>query len=295
MHKVLTAWPAPAKINLFLHVTGRRADGYHLLQTAFQFLDLCDELDFESRADGIICRRSELPGVPADEDICVKAARLLQETAGVSAGVDMRIRKRIPMGGGLGGGSSNAATTLWALNRLWSAGLNVEQLASLGLQLGADVPVFVRGHAAWAEGVGEILEPVELPEPWYLLIAPPVHVSTAAVFSAPDLTRNCPPLKIRDLLAGAGENVCEPVVRALFPDVARALDWLAQYAPSRMTGTGACVFGRFDTKAAAEEVLKQFHDEMPAPWRAFVTGGLNRSPLLGFIQPGEQDHPGHLN
>lgn len=284
MHKVLTAWPAPAKINLFLHVTGRRADGYHLLQTVFQFLDLCDALDFEWRSDGRIRRRTEVPGVPEAQDICVQAARLLRETTGVTAGVDMHIHKRIPMGGGLGGGSSNAATTLWALNRLWNTGLNVDQLASLGLQLGADVPVFVRGRAAWAEGVGEILEPVELPQPWYLLIAPPVHVATAAVFSAPDLTRNCPPLKIRDLPDGVGANVCEPVVRALFPDVARALDWLAQYTPSCMSGTGACVFGRFDTKTAAENVLNQFHDDMPSSWRAYVTRGLNRSPLLAQVE-----------
>lgn len=284
MYKVLTAWPAPAKINLFLHITGRRADGYHLLQTVFQFLDLCDELDFERRGDGRIRRCTEVPGVPEAQDICVKAARLLRETTGVTDGVDLHIHKRIPMGGGLGGGSSNAATTLWALNRLWDTGLNVDQLASLGLQLGADVPVFVGGRAAWAEGVGEILEPVELPQPWYLLIAPPVHVATAAVFSAPDLTRNCPPLKIRDLPDGAGGNVCEPVVRALFPDVARALDWLAQYAPSRMSGTGACVFGRFDTKKAAENALKQFHDDMPSSWRAYVTRGLNRSPLLTQVE-----------
>lgn len=284
MHKALTAWPAPAKINLFLHITGRRADGYHLLQTVFQFLDLCDELDFERRADGRIRRCTEVPGVPEAQDICVKAASLLRETTGVTTGVDLHIHKRIPMGGGLGGGSSNAATTLWALNRLWGTGLNVDQLASLGLQLGADVPVFVRGRAAWAEGVGEVLDPVELPQPWYLLIAPPVHVATAAVFSAPDLTRNCPPLKIRDLPDGAGGNVCEPVVRALFPEVARALDWLAQYTPSRMSGTGACVFGRFDTKTSAENALKQFHDDMPSSWRAYVARGLNRSPLLAQVE-----------
>jgi 4-diphosphocytidyl-2-C-methyl-D-erythritol kinase len=283
MHKVLTAWPAPAKINLFLHITGRRADGYHLLQTVFQFLDLCDSLDFERRNDGRIRRPTDVPGVPEAQDICVKAAHLLKETTGVTAGVDLHIHKRIPMGGGLGGGSSNAATTLGALNRLWNTGLSVDQLASLGLQLGADVPVFVHGRAAWAEGIGEILEPVELPQPWYLLIAPPVQVATAAVFGAPDLTRNCPPLKIRDLPNGAG-NVCEPVVRTLFPEVARALDWLAQYTPSRMSGTGACVFGRFDTETAAENALKQFHDDMPASWRAYVTRGLNRSPLLARVE-----------
>lgn len=285
MNKALTtAWPAPAKINLFLHITGRRADGYHLLQTAFQFLDICDELDFEPRADGRIRRCTDLPGVPEAQDICVRTARLLKETTGVGAGVDLYIHKRIPMGGGLGGGSSNAATTLWALNRLWNTGLSIDQLASLGLQLGADVPVFVRGHAAWAEGVGEILEPLEWPEPWYLLIAPPVHVSTAAVFSVPDLTRNCPPIKIRDLLAGAGKNVCEPVVRVLFPEVARALDWLAEYTPPRMTGTGACIFGRFETKTAAEDVLQHFHQAMPAAWQAFVAKGLNRSPLLALVE-----------
>jgi 4-diphosphocytidyl-2-C-methyl-D-erythritol kinase len=280
---VSSSWPSPAKINLFLHITGRRDDGYHLLQTAFQFLDFCDELTFEPRFDGEIRRATEVDGVPEQDDICIKAARLLRQTVGIDAGVNIGIDKRIPVGGGLGGGSSNGATTLRALNVLWNIQMDVDALAILGLQLGADVPVFVRGHAAWAEGIGEILEPVELPEPWYLVIAPPVQVSTARVFNTPDLTRNSRPLKIRDLLAGAGGNDCEPVVRKLFPEVAHALDWLGAYTQSRMTGTGACVFGRFASQAEAEQALADFHNVMPDNWRAFVAKGLNRSPLLTRI------------
>lgn len=271
-----TPWPAPAKLNLFLHVTGRRADGFHLLQTVFQFLDYGDALCFTVRDDGVVRRINELPGVAADADLAVRAARLLQAETGCALGVDMAVEKVLPMGGGLGGGSSDAATTLVALNALWRLGLDEERLAALGLSLGADVPVFVRGRAAWAEGVGERLEPVDLPEPWYLVLVPPVGVATAAVFGAPELTRDCPPITIRDFLAGRGGNVCEPVVRARFPAVAEALDWLDRFAPARMTGTGCCVFAAFADEEGAREVVAR----LPAGWRGFVARGRNRSPLL---------------
>jgi 4-diphosphocytidyl-2-C-methyl-D-erythritol kinase len=275
-------WPAPAKLNLFLHITGRREDGFHLLQTVFQFLDYGDELYFTLRDDGVVSRVSDLPGVAAESDLVVRAARLLQAETGCPRGVDIRVEKRLPMGGGLGGGSSDAATTLVALNALWRLGLPEERLAALGLGLGADVPVFVRGRAAWAEGVGERLEPVDLPEPWYLVLVPPVGVATAAVFGAPELTRDCPAITIRDFLAGMGENVCEPVVRRRFPAVAEALDWLAGYAPSRMTGTGCCVFAAFADESEARGVLAQ----LPAGWSGFVARGRNRSPLLERLERG---------
>lgn len=279
MHSAVN-WPAPAKINLFLHITGRRPDGYHLLQTAFQFLDFCDQLRFIPRDDALIHRRNQVDSVPEQQDLCVKAAKLLQRTANVERGVDIEIDKQIPMGGGLGGGSSNAATTLWALNQLWGVDLGVERLAELSLQLGADVPVFVRGVAAWAEGVGEKLAPIELAEPWYLLIVPCVHVSTAEIFSAAELTRNCAPITIRDLAAGKVGNVCEAVVCSRYPQVAQALAWMSVRAPARMTGTGACVFGRFDSQTLAQQALQELRENRSLDWRAFVARGLNRSPLL---------------
>jgi 4-diphosphocytidyl-2-C-methyl-D-erythritol kinase len=200
-------WPAPAKLNLFLHITGRRADGYHELQTVFQFLDFCDSLQVEVTRDSRLRRVTAVAGLDEKNDICLRAARLLQTAAGAARGADIHLHKKIPMGGGLGGGSSDAATTLLALNRLWGIDFDIERLAELGLQLGADVPVFIHGRAAWAEGVGERLQPVELPEPWYLVIAPAVQVSTAEIFQAPDLTRDCPPITIRHFLAGTGLNV----------------------------------------------------------------------------------------
>jgi 4-diphosphocytidyl-2-C-methyl-D-erythritol kinase len=268
-------WPAPAKLNLFLHITGRRADGYHLLQSVFQFLDFGDEIYLDVREDGAIHRLNELPGVAPEQDLVVRAARLLQQQSGCRLGADIRVDKRLPMGGGLGGGSSDAATVLVALNRLWGVNLPVSQLAQLGLQLGADVPVFVHGHAAWAEGVGEILEPVELPEPWYLVIIPPVEVSTAKIFSDPQLTRDCQAIKIRAFLAGDGENVCQPVASRHYPEIAQALAWLGNFAQAKMTGTGSCIFAAFDTRSQAEALYQQ----LPVDWRGFVAKGSNRSAL----------------
>lgn len=278
--------PAPAKLNLFLHVVGRRPDGYHLLQTVFQFIDLCDWLDFEPRGDRRIVRIDPIPGLDPERDITVRAARLLQARTGVSAGVAIRIDKRIPLGGGLGGGSSNAATTLWALNRLWGLGLGVDVLAGFGLELGADVPVFVRGQAAWAEGVGERLTPIALDESWYTVVVPPVAVATAAIFGMPDLTRDCELLTIDRFLSGdQGLNVCEPVVCARYPEVAEALDWLRRHVPEktgntvRMSGTGSCVFARCKRRDEAETLLAG----LPSGWRGFVARGLNSSPLMARI------------
>ncbi|MBM4227647.1 MAG: 4-(cytidine 5'-diphospho)-2-C-methyl-D-erythritol kinase [Gammaproteobacteria bacterium] len=271
-----TPWPAPAKINLFLHVVGRRPDGYHLLQTVFQFLDHGDDIHVQARADGVIRRLNDLPGVPAESDLVVRAARLLQERTGATAGADIEVHKRLPMGGGLGGGSSNAATVLVALNHLWGTGLDVDALAALGLALGADVPVFVRGQAAWAEGVGEHLTPLTLPEPVYLVIHPGCEVPTAAVFQDPELTRDTPVITIQRLSLDACHNDCEPVTRRRFPVVAGALDWLAVHAPARMSGTGACIFAPFTSRAAAEAVGRQ----VPPAWRWFVAAGRNRSSLL---------------
>lgn len=268
-------WPAPAKLNLFLHITGQRADGYHQLQTVFQFLDVADELRFTLRDDGRIHRVTELADVPESQDLVVRAARLLQAECACRLGVDIRLRKVLPMGGGLGGGSSDAATTLVALNHLWRCGLDRASLAALGLQLGADVPVFVHGHAAWAEGVGEILTPLELPEPWYVVLAPEAHVSTAALFADPQLTRDARPIRIRDFLAGAGSNAFEPLVKKQYPEVAAAMAWLGRFSQAHLTGTGACVFAAFDSRSAAQSVA----DKALGRWTAMVAAGRNRSPL----------------
>jgi len=270
------AWPAPAKLNLFLHVTGQRPDGYHNLQTVFQFLSVCDWISFEVRTDGKVQRRSVLAGVDPDQDLVVKAARLLQEETSASLGVDITVEKQLPMGAGLGGGSSNAATTLVALNRLWGLGLPSTALAELGVKLGADVPIFVHGQASWAEGVGERLTPLFLDEPWYLVVWPDCPISTAELFADQQLTRNTPPLKIADFLSGQGRNDFEPVVKARYPQVAAALDWLAQRGEARLTGTGSCVFAPFRTETEARMHLAA----LPAPWQGYVARGLNRSPLL---------------
>jgi 4-diphosphocytidyl-2-C-methyl-D-erythritol kinase len=279
-----SVWPAPAKLNLFLHITGRRSDGYHLLQTVFQFLDLSDALRVTPRRDGVVRYLTPLPGLAAESDLVVRAARLLQEETATGFGADLELEKRLPVGGGLGGGSSDAATTLVALNQLWGTGLTAAELASLGLRLGADVPVFVHGHAAWAEGVGDRLTVVALPEPWYVVVVPPCAVATAEVFAAPELTRDCRPLTIESFISGQVDttNVCEPVVCRRYPAVAEALVWLTRYGVARMTGTGACVFAAFKARGAAERVLNQ----LPRGWRGFVARGMNRSPLLARLDAG---------
>ena len=270
------SWPAPAKLNLFLHIVGRRPDGYHLLQTAFQFIDICDFIDFTIRPDGKLSLGTSYSGINPDDDLVLRSARLLQQETGCVSGADINVTKRIPMGGGLGGGSSDAATTLVALNQYWSLGLTTAQLAELGIGLGADVPVFVYGHAAWAEGIGEKLSPIEPEESWYLVIYPGCHVPTVDVFNAGDLTRNTPAITIRDFLESGGHNDCEAVVRHLFPAVAEALDWLQQYADARMTGSGSSVFASFASGSEAAAVF----DILPPVWQGFVARGLNHSPLL---------------
>ena len=282
MTAIRAAWPAPAKINLFLHVVGRREDGYHLLQTHFQFLDHGDAIHLSVRRDGLVRRTSALEGVPQERDLVVRAARALQQATGTSLGVDIEVVKRLPMGGGLGGGSSNAATVLRVLDVLWNTRLGVDRLAMLGLALGADVPVFVRGEAAWAEGVGEHLTPLAAEEPWTLVVHPGCSVPTAAVFKHPDLTRNTPALKIATLPLTALHNDCEPITRRLFPVVGEALDWLGMHAPSRMSGTGACVFASFASEAAARETARL----VPAGWQWFVARRRNRSPLLDRLEQG---------
>jgi len=272
-------WPAPAKLNLFLHILRRRPDGYHDLQTCFQFVDLCDEITIEVRADGAISRSLGAPGVAAEEDLCVRAARALKGAFGVALGADIRVVKRIPMGAGLGGGSSDAATCLVALNRLWNLNRPTAELASLGLSLGADVPVFVYGRVAWAEGVGERLTPLYPPlapaEPNYLIIKPNVFVSTRDIFQDPELTRNSPPITIHDFLASGGRNDCLDVVRRRYPEVARAIDWLSPYGAARLTGTGACVF-----LACESERSRKILSGLPPGFEGFSARGLNDSPLL---------------
>ena len=268
-------WPAPAKLNLFLHITGRRADGYHELQTLFQLIDLCDDIGITVRVDGRIERTAGPADVPPETDLVVRAAQALKAATGTSLGASLRVKKRIPMGGGLGGGSSDAATTLLALNHLWGCGLPLARLAEIGLALGSDVPVFVYGSSAWAEGRGEALEPVQLPERWFVVIHPRVHVATAQVFQAPELTRNSPRITMRAVFLTGGRNDCESVVRTRFPEVADALDWLARFAPARLTGTGACLFADFASATDAERVAAQ----VPDRWTSFVARGLNTSPV----------------
>ncbi|MCP1628272.1 4-diphosphocytidyl-2-C-methyl-D-erythritol kinase [Citrobacter amalonaticus] len=278
---MMTQWPSPAKLNLFLYITGRRADGYHTLQTLFQFLDYGDTLSLEPRRDGEIHLLTPVDGVAHEDNLIVRAARLLMKTAAergrlpAGSGADIRIEKRLPMGGGLGGGSSNAATALVALNHLWQCGLSLDELAALGLTLGADVPVFVRGHAAFAEGVGEILTPVEPAEKWYLVVHPGVSIPTPMIFNDPDLPRNTPKRSIETLLKCEFSNDCEVIARKRFREVDAALSWLLEYAPSRLTGTGACVFAEFDTESRARQVLEQ----APEWLNAFVAKGVNLSPL----------------
>lgn len=275
-------WPAPAKLNLFLHVLGRRPDGYHELQTAFQFVDLCDEISFDVRNHSRIVRVEGPAEVPEWDDLTVRAAQRLQkeQQTGRPLGVGIHVRKRIPLGSGLGGGSSDAATTLVALNALWGLGLSIDRLAFLGRDLGADVPVFVRGQAAWAEGVGDEITPLDLPELTYVLIYPGVVVSTAEIFQAPELTRNSAAITIRAFLESDGRNDCEQVVRARYPEVAAALEWLGQFAPARLTGTGSCVYAAMGNFERAQMLL----DQVPAGWQGFLVQGRNRSPLLERLE-----------
>ena len=271
----MNAWPAPAKLNLFLHMVGRRADGYHLLQTVFIFLDHGDSLDFALREDGVVVLENPLPGVPPEHDLTVRAARLLQEAAGVRQGATIRLEKRLPMGGGLGGGSSDAATTLVALNHLWQAGLSRPELERLALRLGADVPIFVHGHAAFAEGVGERFTDVVVPEAWYLVLVPPVGVPTAQIFAAADLCRDTPAIKAEVWRPGTGHNDMEPVAVRLYPVVGEYLDMLRPYGMPRMSGSGACVFAAFPDAASANAAQQG----LPAGVRSFVARGLTRHPL----------------
>lgn len=274
--------PAPAKLNLFLHVAGRRADGYHLLQTLFRFIDLHDTLNFTLREDGAVRRSNAVEGVAEDADLCVRAARLLQSETGCALGVDVAVEKRIPMGGGLGGGSSDAATTLIALNRLWSLGLSRKSLMQLGLRLGADVPVFIFGENAFAEGVGEQLQAYPLPEAWYVVLFPPVHVPTAQIFVHPELTRDTLSITMRALLSGQKlqlHNDLQSVVCGLYPEVARHLAWLGSFGEAMMTGSGACVFAGFSGRSQAEAVLRQ----LPHDMRGVVAQGLAKHPLFDWM------------
>lgn len=275
MINVSKSWPAPAKINRFLHITGRRADGYHRLQTAFQWIEPIDELTFTLNETPAVMRTGGLQNLPQTEDLVVRAAERLRAVAGVQQGVTIHIEKRIPVGGGLGGGSSNAATTLVALNHLWRCGLSSEALMQLALPLGADVPVFVGGAAAWAEGVGEILTPVTLDRPWLLMVNPGVSVSTAAVFNDSKLTRNTAELTIRAVGDEGMRNDCEPVARRLYPQVAAALDELNQLGPARLTGTGGCLFAEFPSQKAAKAAQRKISKDLDS----WVCRASNRSPL----------------
>jgi 4-diphosphocytidyl-2-C-methyl-D-erythritol kinase len=276
-------WPAPAKLNLMLHIIGRRADGYHDLQTVFQFLDYGDGLRFKLRTDGEIRRLSGNEKIAPAQDLVLRAATLLQHYSGCTQGVEIEIDKCIPMGGGLGGGSSDAATVLHALNRLWELKLSTQQLADLGLQLGADVPVFVHGFAAFAEGVGEQLTAVELEQPWYLVITPPVSVATAEIFADPELTRDSPPIKLCDLFVSSWGNVCTPVAVAKYPEIQQALDWLSAHASARMSGSGASVFAQFNSQEQAQAVRAELSTSELGRWQSFVARGCNQSPLLQLI------------
>lgn len=282
---MMTTFPAPAKLNLFLHVVGRRPDGYHLLQTVFRFVDYGDSLSFVVREDGVIRRVNPLPGVDQEQDLTVRAARLLQQETGCRLGADIVLEKRLPMGGGLGGGSSDAATVLLALNRLWNLNLDRQVLQEMGLRLGADVPVFVFGESAFAEGVGEKLQPVALPPAWYVVLVPPVSVSTLEIFTSKELTRDTKPIKMSDFSTGCAwsisndlwstRNDLEPVVCRKCPQVAECLEWLKAYGDARMTGSGACVFAAFSSEEAANKVFLM----KPAQMAGFVAKGMDKHPL----------------
>ncbi|QDH71849.1 4-(cytidine 5'-diphospho)-2-C-methyl-D-erythritol kinase [Marilutibacter alkalisoli] len=281
-----SAWPAPAKLNLFLHITGRRADGYHLLQTVFRLLDWGDTIYLRPRADGRIVRHGDsVPGVPEADDLTVRAAKLLQKSAKCKQGADIRIEKRIPAGGGFGGGSTDAATVLMALDALWGTGLGGDMLEPLGLQLGADVPVFVRGRNAWAEGVGEQLTPLDLPAAAYLLVAPGVHAPTAELYRSPELTRDAAPATISDFVSGAPlGNVFEPVLRAREAAVEAVFGALSQVGPPHLTGSGSGCFVEFDSLGSAEAAAGRVRSLLPAGMQVWTAAGAARSPLLGALE-----------
>jgi 4-diphosphocytidyl-2-C-methyl-D-erythritol kinase len=272
--------PAPAKLNLFLHITGRRGDGYHQLQTLFQFLDYSDQLDFKLRSDQHLGFDCDDPSLCGDQNLVLRAARLMAERYPNHPGVDIFLHKKLPYGGGLGGGSSDAATTLLALRQLWDLAISDHQLADIGLQLGADVPVFVHGHAAFAEGIGDQLQLATPAQLWYLVVHPNVHVATAEIFRHPDLPRQHAHLHWPQWSWDSTSNDCQQLVGDLYPEVAKALEWLVHYAPVRMTGTGACIFGRFEQEGAAREVLHQ----LPSAWRGFVARGCNESPVCHALR-----------
>jgi len=280
LHSAQLSLPAPAKLNLMLHIVGRRADGYHLLETLFQFLDYADTLHFNPRNDGQIILHSPIEGVAHNDNLIVRAARLLQAHTQSSLGADIWLDKKLPVGGGIGGGSSNAATTLVGLNHLWRTQVSLDTLAELGLTLGADVPVFVKGRAAFAQGVGEKLQPVDLPEPWYLVAVPPVSISTAEVFSDKGLTRDTLPTTIRSVLKQGGHNDCQAVVEERYPEVRNALILLNKYVDARLTGTGSCLFGGFPNRQQAVKVANQISEQLPS----FVAKGANISMLHRSLQ-----------
>ncbi len=276
-----TRWfPAPGKLNLLLKVIGRRADGYHDLQTVFQFIDYCDQISFRGRGDQDIVRVGEIEGVPAEQDLVVKAAKLLRDRGGAGKGAEIKVQKNLPMGGGVGGGSSDAATTLCVLNKLWELNLSLNELMDIGGLLGADVPVFIKGVAAWAEGVGDKLTPLNLSEPWYVVIVPGCHVSTRDIFSDPELTRDSIPITISGFVSGRHrENDCRSLVVSKYDAVGRALKALSVYGEARLTGTGACVYAEFPEKERAE----QAKNGLMADWSCFVAKGLNSSPILESV------------
>jgi len=273
-------WPSPAKLNLFLHILGRYDNGYHKLQSLFQMLDYGDKLAFDINHTGTIAMSTPLKGVKDEDNLIIRAAKLLAAQTKTKLGAHISLEKCLPMGGGIGGGSSNAATTLVALNALWCTRLSVHQLADIGLQLGADVPIFVRGETAFAEGVGEQITPAPQPEQWFLVANPNVHISTGEIFTAQELTRNTPSMDWADYKFEETRNDCQQLVVNRYPEVAKLLQWLVHYAPSRMTGTGACVFATFSDYTLAEQVRAQ----MPETWQSFVAKGVNRSPLLDKLE-----------
>ena len=273
-------YPAPAKLNLFLHVVGRRADGYHLLQTLFRLIDHGDCLRFSPRQDGQLRLLNPLPGVPPESDLTLRAARLLQAETGCRQGADIHLEKHLPMGGGVGGGSSDAATVLLALNHLWQLGLPRQRLQEIGLRLGADAPVFLFGRNAFAEGVGEDLQALDLPPAWYVVLEPPVQVPTALIFSAPELKRDTPSIRAADWHPGFGGNDLQAVAVARFPVIDDYRHWLGQYAEARMSGSGACVFAEFSDEASARQVL----DRLPAGMRGWLAAGLAEHPLYGLCE-----------